>query len=195
MVRIAILMAAGLAAGQATAASAAIVAFSGARTNMDSPGPQSARCGARTTINIRNSANSTSTGTSNFGGFAATLSHCIQLPPPVAYDLGEFSFDFASGDQLFGTYSGTLTFNAPGVFNILQDHLVTGGTGLFLGATGAFTSMGTLSFVTGVPTGQQTFDGTLNAPGIPEPASWAMMVAGFGLVGATLRRRVPVPAA
>jgi hypothetical protein len=26
-------------------------------------------------------------------------------------------------------------------------------------------------------------------PGVPEPASWAMLIAGFGLVGATLRRR------
>jgi PEP-CTERM motif len=25
--------------------------------------------------------------------------------------------------------------------------------------------------------------------GVPEPASWAMMIAGFGLVGATMRRR------
>lgn len=27
------------------------------------------------------------------------------------------------------------------------------------------------------------------APGVPEPASWAMLVAGFGLVGASARRR------
>jgi hypothetical protein len=26
-------------------------------------------------------------------------------------------------------------------------------------------------------------------PGVPEPASWAMMIAGFGLVGAAMRRR------
>lgn len=33
-----------------------------------------------------------------------------------------------------------------------------------------------------------------NAPsnGVPEPASWALMIAGFGLAGATLRRRRPV---
>jgi hypothetical protein len=28
------------------------------------------------------------------------------------------------------------------------------------------------------------------APGIPEPSSWAMLVAGFGLVGAAARRRL-----
>jgi hypothetical protein len=27
------------------------------------------------------------------------------------------------------------------------------------------------------------------AAGVPEPASWAMLIAGFGLVGAAMRRR------
>jgi hypothetical protein len=26
-------------------------------------------------------------------------------------------------------------------------------------------------------------------PGVPEPASWAMMIAGLGVVGASMRRR------
>jgi hypothetical protein len=30
---------------------------------------------------------------------------------------------------------------------------------------------------------------------VPEPASWAMLIAGFGLVGATQRRRKVVVAA
>jgi PEP-CTERM motif len=30
---------------------------------------------------------------------------------------------------------------------------------------------------------------------VPEPASWAMLIAGFGLTGAALRRRRPLPAA
>lgn len=30
------------------------------------------------------------------------------------------------------------------------------------------------------------------APGVPEPASWAMMIGGFALLGATMRRRVSV---
>lgn len=31
--------------------------------------------------------------------------------------------------------------------------------------------------------------GTLAATGVPEPATWAMMIVGFGLVGGTMRRR------
>jgi protoheme ferro-lyase len=32
------------------------------------------------------------------------------------------------------------------------------------------------------------------APGVPEPASWAMLIAGFGLTGAAMRRRRAVAA-
>lgn len=35
---------------------------------------------------------------------------------------------------------------------------------------------------------------TLGKPAVPEPASWALMIAGFGLVGATLRRRTAATA-
>lgn len=39
-----------------------------------------------------------------------------------------------------------------------------------------------------------TFDGNLTPPAVPEPATWAMMIAGFGLVGTSLRRRHATPA-
>lgn len=35
----------------------------------------------------------------------------------------------------------------------------------------------------------------IEAPAVPEPATWAMLIAGFGLIGATLRRRTPAAAA
>lgn len=37
--------------------------------------------------------------------------------------------------------------------------------------------------------------GSIFNPGVPEPASWALMILGFGGVGATLRRRRAVPTA
>jgi hypothetical protein len=38
--------------------------------------------------------------------------------------------------------------------------------------------------------GYQTDNHTFaNTAFVPEPASWAMLIAGFGLVGATMRRR------
>jgi len=33
------------------------------------------------------------------------------------------------------------------------------------------------------------FGGSFNGGAVPEPASWALMIAGFGMVGATMRRR------
>lgn len=175
--------------GLSSPANAAPVLFNATAMNVDAPGPQSARCGSRFTVNIGNGPNSTATGTSNLGAFAMTASHCIQLPPPVAYDLGQFLFTFASGDTLFGTYSGALTFNAPGVFNLLQTNIVTGGTGLFAGASGMFTGTGIVSFVGGTPNSQQVYAGALELPAVPEPATWAMMIMGFGAIGGTLRRR------
>lgn len=177
----------------ATPAVAATVAFTGTRNNADSPGAAAPRCGARSTINIRNSINSTSTGTSNFGAFDPTLSHCIQLPLPATYDLGEFVFDFASGNTLFGTYSGLLTFNSPGIFNNVQNYVVTGGTGIFANATGTFVGTGTLGFTTGAPRGEQSFRGTINAPAVPEAATWTMMMLGFGVIGGICRRRRQSP--
>ena len=38
------------------------------------------------------------------------------------------------------------------------------------------------------------FTGTALAGTVPEPASWALMIGGFGLVGASLRRRRAVAA-
>lgn len=52
--------------------------------------------------------------------------------------------------------------------------LVTGGTGLYATNTGGV-------FL--------AFEGTVRSPAVPEPATWAMMMLGFGSVGAAMRRR------
>ncbi len=41
----------------------------------------------------------------------------------------------------------------------------------------------------GSSTGFNFFDGVSGGSGVPEPAAWALMIAGFGLAGATLRQR------
>lgn len=45
------------------------------------------------------------------------------------------------------------------------------------------------TFVQGGEVHLGTFNGTIPFVAVPEPASWAMMIAGFGLAGASLRRR------
>lgn len=180
-------------------AEAVTISFTGSRSNVDAPGPQSPRCGARATSNVRhNPPASTSLGLSNLGAFTPTLSHCIQLPLSAVnqntFDLGEFSFDFGAGNVLLGTYSGVLNFVSPGVFAVKQTHLVTGGTGDFLAASGSFSGSGLLTFPGGRPTVNQTFSGTLNLPAVPEPGSWLMVILGFGAIGAAMRvRRHPEP--
>ena len=50
-----------------------------------------------------------------------------------------------------------------------------------------------ITILFGASGAQGDFDNVrLNATAaVPEPASWALLIAGFGLVGATLRKRVP----
>ncbi|PZN92326.1 MAG: hypothetical protein DCF31_16645 [Alphaproteobacteria bacterium] len=66
------------------------------------------------------------------------------------------------------------------------------------GATrNAFFSIGDNFYSVNLSTGAGTFIGGVGAGGltgftagaVPEPASWAMLIAGFGLVGASMRRR------
>ena len=178
----------------AVPAGAVTIQFNGSRTNIDAPGPASPRCGSRATTNVSHDPPTrTSVGVSNLGAFTPTLSHCIQLPlsntAPNAFDLGEFTFDFGLGDALFGTYSGVLNFVAPRVYSVTQTHIFTGGTGFYFGATGGIESSGTLSFLTGRPTVEQTFAGAIILGGVPEPSTWLTLSAGFGAIGAAMRRR------
>lgn len=88
------------------------------------------------------------------------------------------SFDFGSGFQL-GTPTVT-TLSHLGVY------------------TYDFTGVTTSSFVVRIDSALEwvmltevDFDGTPSSViAVPEPASWAMMLGGFGLVGAALRRQV-----
>ncbi|MEO9468362.1 PEPxxWA-CTERM sorting domain-containing protein [Parasphingorhabdus sp.] len=52
------------------------------------------------------------------------------------------------------------------------------------------TDGGQLMFDAGPPTAA-IFSASILAPSVPEPSTWAMMIIGFGLVGAGLRRRKP----
>ena len=46
--------------------------------------------------------------------------------------------------------------------------------------------------VRGTSGAQGAFSGTISLAAIPEPATWAMMVGGFGVIGASMRRRARV---
>jgi len=110
---------------------------------------------------------------------------------------GDFTFDFG-GDSFMGTFIGenfprdSMTQLAlfTRVFTIL------GGTGIFDGASGTMVGAGSTLFTQGAQpplTFSVTGQGLVSAPGltaaIPEPSTWAMMIAGFGFVGAAARVR------
>lgn len=182
-------MAASLAAASAVAAT---VAFSGARSNISQGGAPGGRCAPAITVSFSPAALAAE-GTSNLGAFSYTASHCIGGFPPGPYTDGLFTWDFGDG-TLSGTYTGLLSHSdVPGQFLVSENILFSGGTGRFDGATGEAQASGTLSFgqISGmsVSFGEVAFDGQLTAAAVPEPASWALMLAGGGLAGLVARRQ------
>ena len=175
-----------LASASPLPAYAAPVVFTGQFSN-DTPTPlPDASCAAGQVLVNFNPGNSTAAGTSNFGNFGPSQTHCISPGQPYA---GTFSFAFGIGDTLFGTTTGFMTPTAiTGVVNSFNTYTVTGGTGQFAGASGVINGVGLLDRRPARPLNSLDLTGSLNLP-VPEPATWAMMVVGFGLLGGALRRR------
>jgi len=93
---------------------------------------------------------------------------------------------------------------AANVFNVDPNSCGFAGCG-FQSSLSAINSSGSFGFFfNGAPGAYQeyasgqggTFDTIkIGAGGVPEPATWALMLSGFGLIGATLRRRREAPLA
>lgn len=170
-------------------AAAVTVPFEGSLFRSNPPAGPGGRCDPALTV-INDPIAHTSTGTSTLGSFLNWASACLMPPLPTnTYD-GLFHFDFGNGDTLDGTsYSSLSLSGTPGVFVITGFFTVTSGTGLFLGASGAFQELGTLDLRTpGVAVAVGNFQGTLNLAPIPEPASWLLTAAGLLALPAAVRR-------
>ena len=92
----------------------------------------------------------------------------------------------AIGQKFVGWGTGFIDFDLDGWEDIFiaNGHAIrypTGATRLFLGTVDGFQWSNN--------TGAYTVTITSNGAGVPEPAAWALMSSGFGLAGATLRRR------
>ena len=121
-------------------------------------------------------------GTSPFGAF--TYSHTVCTTGATGPVSGTYTIDFGI-DQFNGALAGTSAASAtPGLFDLLFNYSISGGTGRFAGATGSFTGTGTADVRNAPPSIV-----SLTFSAIPEPATWAMMLVGFGAIGVGHRRR------
>lgn len=129
--------------------------------------------------------------------------------PTTVEDLG-VSFEIAPSGVFGGVQSDSfvIAFLTAGIGGGLEINrsdvgslfltFAGGGPVLFTGSTDSPTfQTGTFSLtptISGVPgNGRLVISELATSSGvIPEPASWALMIAGFGLVGAAVRRRTPV---
>ena len=109
-------------------------------------------------------------------------------PASFADGVNTINFTFNS----FGvgeSFVWLIDVDRPGVAAVIGNELI-GSTGYAdfsngLRGNGTFVAFGTQ--------GSQFVINTFTpTPGVPEPATWAMMIAGFGLVGSALRRRAAV---
>ncbi len=125
-------------------------------------------------------------GTTNFQSFTLTLRDStgasrLSLTKGLNGASGYTSYDYAS------LYGGTRIY----FYDTTTDYLQLVVPSNFSG-TGAVLTNG-YSYAQIAPQNQATVAaGTVTA--VPEPASWAMMIVGFGLAGSALRRRGTRPA-
>ncbi|WP_310474763.1 CHRD domain-containing protein [Sandarakinorhabdus sp.] len=124
----------------------------------------------------------------NFTGVTGPLRaahiHCCALPTangPVAIDFAPPAISSGSISRLFdltlgSTYTSGFLTAGGGTAAGAQARLLAG-----LNAGQGYFNLHTAAF----PGGEIR----ANLSAIPEPSSWAMLLAGFGLVGGTLRRR------
>jgi hypothetical protein len=97
---------------------------------------------------------------------------------------GTYIIDFGL-DQFSGSFAGTsAATSTAGLFDLVFTYDILAGTGRFAGGTGSFNQIGTVDVRGGPPSRL-----SLNFSAVPEPATWALMLLGFGGMGMALRRR------
>ena len=99
------------------------------------------------------------TGTATYlGRYTEHITMVINLP--TLSSTGAATFTAANGDILTATVAGQATRTSPTTLSIVENYNVTGGTGRFADATGAFTLHSTVDQPTGISSG--AFSGAID---------------------------------
>ena len=163
------------------------IPFSGTITGIGSGTPDST-CAPATARGILLAASST--GTSNIGPF--TYGHNWCFNGPVGPINGTFDMFFGA-DNVHGSLTGLASPSGTiGLTNLDLTYTILSGTGAFAGATGTFGGIATADVRGRSPTAPLftlNFTGNMNAPALPEPGTWMMMLVGFGAIGSAMRRQ------
>jgi hypothetical protein len=104
--------------------------------------------------------NGQATGTATLlGQFTVTFPHTVNFA--TATGQGTYTFTAANGDTLTANFTGAAQ-QGP-IVHIVENAVITGGTGRMAGASGSFTARREFNPATGVVIG--SFEGTISTPG------------------------------
>lgn len=142
-----------------------------------------------------------STGTGNVNGLPITMTATDDITGSAdfshfSFSNGKMAITTADGDVLRIDYSGTLRLNQTHTgYNISGTFMESGGTGQFFGANGSGSLTGTEGFPdVNLQTNGEfalTLDKPVSVAAVPEPETYALMLAGLGALGGLVRRRRP----
>jgi hypothetical protein len=115
---------------------------------------------------------------------------------------GGYYYTFTTNKTYKATFTDTGNLNADVIVNpfVIETGATPGGTVVGTSVDGSFASGLTLNLAAGTynlyvasTTPNEALSGTASVSAVPEPATWALLILGFGAVGAA-RRRARTPA-
>ena len=106
---------------------------------------------------------------SHFGRFTMESLHRVDRSTLTTVGTASFTLKAANGDTVYGTYTITGSPTpTPGVINAVDTYTITGGTGRFAGATGAFVDQHVANLITLTVT-RGSLTGSISSPGAANP--------------------------